>query len=136
MAMEISEQVEAICRLVQENGGRALVVGGWVRDDLLGVPSFDYDLEVYSLAADDLLRILGERYELDLVGAAFGVIKIKGQRIDISIPRQDSRLPRCSRRWRKPAQQSASRLHHLRGPAYVGARSSAPPGLHDQYNFL
>jgi tRNA nucleotidyltransferase/poly(A) polymerase len=30
------ERVQAIARAVREQGGRALIVGGWVRDRLLG----------------------------------------------------------------------------------------------------
>ena len=46
-----------ILRLVEAidaAGGRALIVGGWVRDRLLGLPAKDADLEVYGLELADL----------------------------------------------------------------------------------
>ena len=46
---------------VRTAGGRALIVGGWCRDTLLGQPSKDIDLEVFGLPADRL-RALLERF--------------------------------------------------------------------------
>jgi tRNA nucleotidyltransferase (CCA-adding enzyme) len=40
-----------IARAVREAGGRALIVGGWVRDRLLGHAAKDIDVEVYGLDA-------------------------------------------------------------------------------------
>ena len=72
MDQAAGEIVRQICERVQSRGGRALVVGGWVRDRLLGMPGDDYDIEVYGVQPDDLLALLGEHHELDLVGASFG----------------------------------------------------------------
>ena len=85
--------VTHICERVASHGGRALVVGGWVRDHILDVPGDDYDIEVYGIEPQRLLELLGEQHELDLVGASFGVIKLKGLTIDVSIPRRDSKVP-------------------------------------------
>ena len=41
----------AMARAIADAGGRALIVGGWVRDQLLGHPSKDVDLEVFGLDA-------------------------------------------------------------------------------------
>lgn len=81
----------AICRAVRAAGGRALLVGGSVRDALLGMPPQDLDVEVYGLAADRLTDLLRERYRLDLVGKAFGVIKLHGVPIDVALPRRESK---------------------------------------------
>jgi len=40
----------AIAEAVRAAGGRALIVGGWVRDRLMGRPSTDIDMEVYGVA--------------------------------------------------------------------------------------
>ena len=80
-----------VARRVSAAGGRALMVGGSVRDLLCGRHVKDVDIEVFGLALDDLKRILGEAYELDLVGISFGVLKIKHLDIDISLPRRESK---------------------------------------------
>ena len=80
-----------VARRVSAAGGRALMVGGSVRDLLCGRHVKDVDIEVFGLAPDDLKRILGEAYELDLVGISFGVLKIKHLDIDISLPRRESK---------------------------------------------
>ena len=82
---------ETICRSVAEAGGRALLVGGTVRDAILGLPAKDLDIEVYGLSPDRLRSLLGERFKLDLVGQSFGVLKIRHLAIDVSIPRRESK---------------------------------------------
>ena len=57
-----------IATAVREAGGRALIVGGWVRDRLMGRESNskDIDLEVYGLTTDrvrSLLESLGHTVE-------------------------------------------------------------------------
>ena len=84
------EQGQAVCEAVRAAGGRALLVGGCVRDCLLGLPATDLDVEVYGIPPARLLEILSERFAIDLVGRAFGVIKLRGVPIDVSIPRRSS----------------------------------------------
>lgn len=80
-----------VCELARKNGGRAWVVGGAVRDMLLGSPSKDIDIEVFGVAPQRLVEILGAEFPLDLVGESFGVLKLKGLDIDVSIPRSESK---------------------------------------------
>ena len=72
--------------------GRALLVGGCVRDALLGRPCHDFDLEVHGVGAAELERALSARWPLDSVGASFGVLKLKRAALDISLPRRENRL--------------------------------------------
>ena len=81
-----------IARLVKTAGGRALLVGGCVRDRLLGAAVKDWDLECYGLAPDRLQEVLRRRFQLDLVGLSFGVIKIHHEEIDVAIPRRETKL--------------------------------------------
>jgi len=91
--MNIPSVVRDLCALVREAGGKALIVGGAVRDHLLGVESKDIDVEVYGLDYNSLVVALESGgFRTDTVGAAFGVIKIKGEDIDVSIPRRDSKV--------------------------------------------
>jgi tRNA nucleotidyltransferase (CCA-adding enzyme) len=81
-----------IAKLLKAAGGRALLVGGCVRDGLLGIPTKDVDIEVYGLSADDIERILKKKFRLGTVGRAFGVFIIKGHGIDLALPRRESRI--------------------------------------------
>lgn len=81
---------EVVARIARA-GGRAVLVGGCVRDALLGLEAKDLDVEVYGLVPDKLTAVLGEAFRIGLVGAAFGVIKIHGLPIDVSIPRRESK---------------------------------------------
>ncbi|MGQ0541032.1 MAG: CCA tRNA nucleotidyltransferase [Blastocatellia bacterium] len=84
-------------------GGRAMLVGGCVRDELMGVEPKDWDIEVYGVEAGRLKQILLEFAEalsadkdvrvpgsvpLKVVGEAFAVYKL-GDDLDVSIPRRE-----------------------------------------------
>lgn len=83
--------VEVICHMVADSGGRALVVGGSVRDAALQLTAKDIDLEIYGLEPKALEGLLEQRFTLDLVGKSFGVLKIKGLPIDVALPRRESK---------------------------------------------
>ena len=81
-----------IAALVKGSGGRALLVGGSVRDFLLGVKAVkDIDLEVYGLEPEKLQRVIGAKYAFDPCGLSFGVLKIRHYEIDVSLPRRESK---------------------------------------------
>ena len=50
----------AMARRVHDAGGRALIVGGWVRDRLIGRLSKDIDMEVFGLPVPVLRPLLAE----------------------------------------------------------------------------
>lgn len=73
---------------------QAYLVGGCVRDAMLGLPQKDYDLEVYGVGYEVLARALAAHGRVDLVGKSFGVIKFTGAdgaQWDFSLPRRDSK---------------------------------------------
>lgn len=77
----------AIARAVAGAGGRALVVGGWVRDRLLGSGEpGDVDLEIFGLEKAALEAVLGGFGRVRLVGRAFPVYLVGGLSIDVSLP--------------------------------------------------
>ena len=91
----MSEPVELahqIAHTVREAGGRALIVGGWVRDRLMGHPSKDVDIEVYGVDADRLKGLLAQLGSVNTVGESFTVYKVAD--IDVSIPRTESKTGR------------------------------------------
>src|SRR5688572_11477490 len=74
---------------------QAYLVGGCVRDWLLGIPNKDYDIEVFGLSYEELTRALGRWGKIDLVGRSFGVIKLttaSKETFDFSLPRRDSKV--------------------------------------------
>jgi len=81
-----------IARAVKDAGGRALIVGGWVRDRLLGRESKDIDIEVFGVEAGALKAILDRFGRVDTVGESFTVYKIAG--LDVSLPRRESKTGR------------------------------------------
>lgn len=84
--------VREVARRVRDAGGRALLVGGCVRDGLLGGHPKDFDFEVYGLSPERLKATLVQAFALDLVGASFGVLKLKGHDIDVALPRRETKL--------------------------------------------
>ena len=81
-----------IARAVRGRGGRAVVVGGWVRDRLLGHASKDLDIEVFGIPGADLPAVLEPFGHVEPIGQSFPVYKIGT--IDIGLPRRESKAGR------------------------------------------
>jgi tRNA nucleotidyltransferase (CCA-adding enzyme) len=84
-----------IATRVRREGGRALIVGGWVRDRLMGRESKDVDVEVYDLDAQWLRTVLEEIGRVNTVGESFTVYKVND--VDVSLPRVESKIGRGHR---------------------------------------
>ena len=89
----IPEQVMSLCKAIHDAGGRALLVGGCVRDALMGAQPKDWDLEVYNLDAVRLREVLDQFGPVNVVGESFTVYKL-GQHLDVSIPRRERKTGR------------------------------------------
>ena len=93
---EFARSFETVLNVAQEMknaGGRALLVGGCVRDEVLGEASNDFDLEIYGLQPNEVERIAKRFGKVDAVGKAFGVLLLTNEdsvKIDIALPRTDS----------------------------------------------
>ncbi len=94
--LELPEKVVALARSIREAGGRALLVGGCVRDWLMGNQPKDWDLEVYEVASERLRELLDEIAIVNVVGEAFTVYKV-GRDLDVSIPRRERKSGRGHR---------------------------------------
>jgi tRNA nucleotidyltransferase (CCA-adding enzyme) len=73
---------------------RPRLVGGCVRDWLMGVPSKDVDVEVGGVDFPTLHQALAPLGATDVVGRSFGVIKVRtrdGREYDFSLPRRESK---------------------------------------------
>ena len=79
------------CRHLNELGGSSYLVGGAVRDLMLGIVPKDFDIEVFGIAEDELLQSLSGLGKTEMVGKQFGVIKlwINNQEIDVALPRRE-----------------------------------------------
>jgi tRNA nucleotidyltransferase (CCA-adding enzyme) len=110
----ISRSVIQLFRAAQAAGGRALLVGGWVRDFVRGpggltgeppVANVDYDIEIYGLEPAVLRSLIEAHGKVDAVGEAFTVYKVRmrdhEQRkilvVDVSLPRRESKTGRGHR---------------------------------------
>jgi tRNA nucleotidyltransferase (CCA-adding enzyme) len=81
-----------IATAVKSAGGRALVVGGFVRDRLLGIEAKDLDLEVFGIPAERLPEVIAPFGRVQAVGQSFPVFKVGP--IDVSLPRRESKTGR------------------------------------------
>jgi len=86
--VELPDTVSSLAQAVHEAGGRALLVGGCVRDELMGAQAKDWDLEVYNLDAVRLREVLDQFGPVNVVGESFTVYKLGGH-LDVSIPRRE-----------------------------------------------
>lgn len=107
MQKGLPKKITDIAELVRRNGGRAFLVGGCVRDCLMGLEPKDWDLEIYGIEPERLKELLeafvhqgfddkGARSQLNVVGEAFAVYKI-GDDLDISLPRRERKSGRGHR---------------------------------------
>ncbi len=73
-------------------GGRAIAIGGAVRDHCRGEAPKDLDVEVHGIPPADLEVLLRRLGRVSEVGKSFGVYKLRlgGDEIDVSVPRRDT----------------------------------------------
>lgn len=90
--MAMASEVLEVAELVRKASGRTLLVGGCVRDRLLGIAPKDFDVECFGIPPDRLRQTLASRFSLDLVGVSFGVLKLHGADVDVAIPRRETKL--------------------------------------------
>jgi tRNA nucleotidyltransferase (CCA-adding enzyme) len=90
------EKVIALAEAVRAEGGRALLVGGCVRDLLMDRESKDWDVEVYGLEPAKLRTLLDRFGSVNVVGEAFTVYKL-GTDLDVSLPRRERKSGRGHR---------------------------------------
>lgn len=93
LELPISSELRQILTAIQAAGGRALFVGGFVRDFMLGEPSKDIDLEVYGLTVAQLIAALEPFGWVEQVGVSFGVIKLSTAKTvyDFALPRRENK---------------------------------------------
>jgi tRNA nucleotidyltransferase (CCA-adding enzyme) len=89
----VNKKVIKLAEIIKANGGRAMLVGGCVRDELMGIEPKDWDVEVYGVEPSRLREILDSFGRVDAVGEAFTVYKI-GRDLDVALPRRERKVGR------------------------------------------
>ena len=91
--MNLPPPLIAALQALRSAGGRPRLVGGCVRDWLLGLEPKDFDVEVFGLGFETMSRALAPFGPTDVVGRSFGVLKVRlaGVEYDFSLPRRESK---------------------------------------------
>lgn len=83
-----------LVQTLHDAGGQSYLVGGFVRDALVGKPNKDLDIETFGMEPEKLKEALKGFGTVKEVGASFGVYKIKlpqSGEIDIALPRSETK---------------------------------------------
>jgi tRNA nucleotidyltransferase (CCA-adding enzyme) len=104
---DVPQIVTELSAMLGRAGGMAMLVGGCVRDRLMGVEPKDWDLEIYGIKPDHLRTLLdefsanilitqGSRIPVKAVGEIFAVYKL-GTELEVSLPRRERKVGRGHR---------------------------------------
>ena len=87
----VPEELVSPIAAIAAAGGTPWFVGGAVRDHLLGLEPKDYDVETFGLGMDEIAKALAPFGHVDIIGEAFGVVKlfINHKDYDFSVPRTE-----------------------------------------------
>ncbi|HVG53455.1 MAG TPA: HD domain-containing protein [Vicinamibacterales bacterium] len=126
-----------VATAVRTAGGRAFIVGGWVRDKLRGKPSKDVDIEVYGIAQDALPSLLEQIGRVEPVGQSFPVYKVVrpdagDAAIDVALPRRESKRGRGHKAFEVHGDPSMPPLEAARRRDFTVNAISWDP-LNDEY---
>ena len=93
---KLAEVTKAVSQVIHDNNGEAYLVGGCIRDALLGKKIKEIDMEVYGITQEKLTNVLATSLSIPLsfnfIGKSFGVIKVSKYPIDISFPRKERQI--------------------------------------------
>src|SRR3984957_6666214 len=87
--------VERVLALIRGAGGRPMLVGGYVRDAVMGIKGKDIDIEVFGIYdLDDIdYPLVRSGLKTACAGHAFGVLKVRAgdADVDVSLARRESK---------------------------------------------
>ena len=93
---DFPNNIQKIFEKLNSVGAKAIIVGGCVRDKLLGKNDIkDFDIEVYHIESyKKLTTVLKEFGDVNFVGKSFGVLKLrtKEAEFDFSLPRKENKI--------------------------------------------
>jgi tRNA nucleotidyltransferase (CCA-adding enzyme) len=96
MKVDVPEKVLSLAKTIRDAGGRALLIGGCVRDALMDKQTKDWDVEVYGVEPARLREVLDQFGPVNVVGEAFTVYKL-GSDLDVGLPRRERKTGRGHR---------------------------------------
>lgn len=88
----VDKRLLNIALAVKQAGGRLLIVGGYVRDQQLDLPSKDIDVEVLGLSSEALAEILERFGRVIPMGRSFAVARIAGLDVDFACSEEPERI--------------------------------------------
>lgn len=93
MSADLQHVAHELAEAVHRAGGRAFLVGGSVRDKLLGLTPKDADVEVFDLDAEVVESLVGEFGSVHLIGKQFAVLHVSTPHgvLEVSLPRRESK---------------------------------------------
>jgi len=89
------QSLDTIFNKLYKHNIKPVIVGGYIRDALLNIPSNDIDIELYGVSSlDEVERVLKEFGNVNSVGKSFGVCKLfyNDLDLDFSLPRRDNKI--------------------------------------------
>jgi tRNA nucleotidyltransferase (CCA-adding enzyme) len=98
--VSISPHLRILLDQIKKSNGLGIMVGGCVRDHLLGIKAKDIDIEVYGVDRTILETILTKKFSVVPVGKTFGIFKVivtinsLKQSFDVALPRLENKLGR------------------------------------------
>lgn len=87
--------LQTILKDLQSIGAKPIVVGGCVRDTLLGISCKDFDIEIFLVDSLELIeKTLNKHGSVKLVGKSFGVLilSVDGYDFDFAIARTEKKI--------------------------------------------
>ncbi len=87
--------LQTILKDLQAIGAKPIVVGGCVRDTLLGIPCKDFDIEIFLVDSLELIEKTLSKYgSVKLVGKSFGVLilSVDGYDFDFALARTEKKV--------------------------------------------
>ncbi len=108
--VHVFDKIVKIAEFIKESGGIAFSVGGSVRDEIMGIPPKDYDIEVFGLERDQLEKLVSKHGKVNNVGKSYNVIKltIGDSEIDISVSNKQDNDPETESDLNTSIKQSMS----------------------------
>src|SRR6266849_5904319 len=88
MKVNVPKKLLNLSEAIRDTGGRALLVGGCVRDELMEKQPKDWDVEVYGVEPARLREVLDQFGSVNVAGEAFTVYKL-GSDLDVGLARRE-----------------------------------------------